>query len=36
MSNTSIANFYKSSTHDYESFFNNYETSAAKEVKNNV
>ena len=28
MSNTAIANFYKSATHDYESFFNNYEISA--------
>lgn len=27
MSNTAIANFYKSTTHDYASFFNNYEVS---------
>lgn len=27
MSNTAIANFYKSTTHDYTSFFNNYEVS---------
>ena len=32
MSNTSIANFYKSSTHDYASFFNNYEVSTKERV----
>lgn len=35
MSNTAIANFYKSTTHDYESFFKNYEASA-KEKEINV
>lgn len=35
MSNTAIANFYKSTTHDYESFFNNYEVSA-KEAEINA
>ena len=34
MSNTSIANFYKSSTHDYASFFNNYEVSAKEKEIN--
>lgn len=34
MSNTAIANFYKSSTHDYESFFNNYEISAKEKEIN--
>ena len=34
MSNTAIANFYKSSTHDYESFFNNYEASAKEKEIN--
>ena len=30
MSNTAIANFYKSTTHDYASFFNNYEVSVRR------
>ena len=34
MSNTAIANFYKSATHDYESFFNNYEISAKEKEIN--
>lgn len=34
MSNTAIANFYKSSIHDYESFFNNYEISAKEKEIN--
>ena len=34
MSNTAIANFYKSATHDYESFFNNYEASAKEKEIN--
>lgn len=34
MSNTAIANFYKSSTHDYESFFKNYEASAKEKEIN--
>lgn len=34
MSNTAIANFYKSSTHDYASFFNNYEISAKEKEIN--
>lgn len=34
MSNTAIANFYKSTTHDYESFFNNYEISAKEKEIN--
>lgn len=34
MSNTAIANFYKSTTHDYESFFKNYEASAKEKEIN--
>lgn len=34
MSNTAIANFYKSITHDYESFFKNYEASAKEKEIN--
>lgn len=34
MSNTAIANFYKSTTHDYESFFKNYEVSAKEKEIN--
>ncbi len=34
MSNTAIANFYKSSTHDYASFFNNYEISTKEKEIN--
>ena len=34
MSNTAIANFYKSATHDYESFFKNYEASAKEKEIN--
>ena len=34
MSNTAIANFYKSTTHDYESFFKNYEASAKEKELN--
>lgn len=34
MSNTAIVNFYKSSTHDYESFFKNYEASAKEKEIN--
>lgn len=34
MSNTAIANFYKSATHDYESFFNNYEISVKEKEIN--
>lgn len=37
MSNTAIANFYKSTTHDYESFFKNYEASAKeKEINTRI
>ena len=34
MSNIAIANFYKSTTHDYESFFKNYEASAKEKEIN--
>ena len=34
MSNTAIANFYKSTTHDYENFFKNYEASAKEKEIN--
>lgn len=34
MSNTTIANFYKSTTHNYESFFKNYEASAKEKEIN--
>lgn len=34
MSNTAVANFYKSSTHDYASFFNNYEISTKEKEIN--
>lgn len=37
MSNTAIANFYKSTTHDYASFFKNYEASAKeKEINTRI